>query len=64
MQLNKIDKSKISFSDLKDYNDEVQFWKSKSPQERFLAIELMREILYGKDATSARLQRILGIVDL
>jgi hypothetical protein len=64
MNLNKMDKSSFSISDLHDNNDEINYWKSKSPQERVQAIEVMRKILYGEDATAARLQRIFEITEL
>ncbi len=41
-----------------DSSDEKEFWLRKSPLERLEAIELMRQILYNYDPTSARLQRI------
>ncbi len=64
MDLNKIDKSAFSIDNLKDSNDEKKYWLSKTPQERVQAIEIMRKILYGEDATSGRLQRILEITEL
>ena len=64
MDSNKIDKSAFSIVDLQDSNDEKKYWNSKSPQERVQAIEIMRKILYGEDATAGRLQRILEITKL
>jgi len=64
MDINKIDKSAISIVDLQDSDDEKLYWLSKTPQERMQAIEIMRKILYGEDATSARLQRFLEITEL
>ena len=31
----------------------------KSPIERFEAVEFLRKIAYGRDATTARLQRVI-----
>ena len=39
------------------------YWHSKSPQERMAALELMRQINYGYDPTTERLQRVLEIVE-
>ena len=64
MDTNKIDKSAFSIVDLHESGDEKKYWSSKSPQERVQAIEIMRKILYGEDATTARLQRILEITEL
>lgn len=39
------------------------YWHSKSPQERMEALELMRQINYGYDPTTERLQRVLEIAE-
>jgi len=44
-----------------DSTDEKQFWMNKTPQERLEALEFLRQLVYGYDAASARLQRILVI---
>ena len=41
--------------------DEIRFWRDKTPHERLEAVELTRRILYGRDATTARLQRVFEI---
>jgi hypothetical protein len=46
-----------------DSSDEKEFWLRKSPLERLEAIELMRQILYNYDPTSARLQRIFTVAE-
>ena len=40
------------------------YWHSKSPQERVEALELMRQINYGYDPTTERLQRVLEVAEL
>ncbi len=40
------------------------YWHSKTPQERLEALELMRQINYGYDPTTERLQRVLEIAEL
>ena len=42
---------------------DIHFWKSKSPQDRIAAIELMRQINFGYDPTTERLQRFLTIAE-
>jgi hypothetical protein len=37
---------------------------AKSPQERMAALELMRQILYGYDPATTRLQRVFEIAEL
>jgi len=38
------------------------YWHSRTPQERLEALELMRRRAYGYDQATARLQRVLEIV--
>jgi hypothetical protein len=40
------------------------YWQVKSPAERLEALELMRQIIYGYDPATARLQRILEVAEL
>jgi hypothetical protein len=64
LKLPKLDKKTITISSLHEESDEVAYWHSKTPQERMEAIEVMRQIIYGYDPASTRLQRVLEIVDL
>ena len=64
MDINKIDRSAFSIGSLSDGGDEKDYWKSKSPQERIQAIEIMRKIIYGYDASTERLQRFFEITEL
>jgi len=60
----KIDKSAFSIGSIHDGGDEKEYWQSKSPRERIQAIEIMREIIYGYDPSTARLQRFFEITEL
>jgi hypothetical protein len=60
----KIDRTAFSVGSLDDEPDEKQFWLSKSPSERLQAIEIMRQIIYGYDPASTRLQRFFEIDEL
>ena len=44
-------------------NDEVEFWLSKTPYERLDALETLRQIFYGYDPATTRLQRIFEIAE-
>jgi hypothetical protein len=61
--MNTVDSLKISktiaIASLTDESDEK--WLSKSPAERLEAMEIMRQIIYGYDPASIRLQRVLTI---
>ncbi len=60
----KMDKTAFSVTALFEKSGDKEYWISKTPQERLEALELMRQINYGYDPTTARLQRVLEIVEL
>lgn len=60
----KMDKSVFSVGSLTDESDEKEFWLSKTPEERLEAMELLRQLNYGYDPASARLQRIFTVTAL
>ncbi len=60
----KMDKTAFSVTTLSEKSNDKEYWLSKTPQERLEALELMRQINYGYDPTTARLQRVLEIVEL
>lgn len=60
----KIDKSVLSVISLSEESDEREYWHSKTPYERLESVELMRQINYGYDPTTTRLQRILEVAQL
>ena len=39
------------------------YWKSRSPEERFEALELSRQIAYGYDPTTRGLSRFFEVVE-
>jgi len=59
-----IDKKAFCVSSLSDESDDKLYWSSKTPHERLIATELMRQINYGYDPTTTRLQRILEVAEL
>jgi hypothetical protein len=63
-KLPKLDKKTITISSIHEESDEIAYWHSKIPQERIEAIEVMRQIVYGYDPISTRLQRVLEITEL
>ena len=42
-------------------SDEKSYWFSKTPYERLAAVEFMRQIIYGYDPSTTRLQRVFEI---
>ncbi len=56
------DEADLARQQIEDESDEKAFWWSKSPQERWQAIEIMRQIIYGySTADSPRFQRVLTV---
>ncbi len=60
----KLDRTAFSVATLSEASDETAYWWSKTPEERLQAMEWMRQVNYGYDPTSARLQRVLDYVEL
>ena len=59
-----IDRQAFSIGTLGGESDEKSFWKSKTPIERLEAMEIMRQINYGYNPASERLQRFFEITEL
>ena len=60
----KVDRRAFSVISLDEQQeDEVRYWRSKTPHERLEAVELTRQLLYGYNPATARLQRVLEIVE-
>ena len=61
----RVDKKEFSVLSSFEEADKVDkaYWHSKTPQERMAALELMRQINYGYDPTTERLQRVLEIAE-
>ncbi|HIE28659.1 TPA: hypothetical protein EYP66_15375 [Candidatus Poribacteria bacterium] len=60
----RMDKSVLSVISLFDESDEKAYWLSKTPYERLEAVELMRQINYGYNPITSRLQRVLEVAQL
>ncbi len=59
----KVQRNVFEIVDLHNVNDK-DYWHDRSPKERIEAIEFMRKVMFGRDRTSARLQRVLTIAEL
>ena len=58
----KLNKKHISIASSKEFDlIDIEYWKSVSPSERIEAIELMRQINFGYDPSTERLQRFFTI---
>ena len=48
----KLDKNSFSIISLMDYENDVGYWLSKTPEERILAIEFLRQLIFGYDPST------------
>ncbi len=60
----RVDKSAFSVASLFDESDEKAYWLSKTPYERLQAVELMRQVIYGYEPATARLQKVFEVAEL
>ncbi|HSL89867.1 MAG TPA: hypothetical protein VK870_11225 [Ignavibacteriaceae bacterium] len=54
----KLDKNSFSIISLMENENDVRYWLSKTPEERILAIEFLRQLIFGYDPSTERLQRV------
>jgi hypothetical protein len=59
-----MDKTVFAVASLTDASDEKAFWQSRSPLERLEALEFLRQVVYGYDPLTTRLQRVLEVTTL
>jgi len=57
----KVNKEAFVVMSLFEESDEKSYWFSKTPYERLAAVEFMRQIIYGYDPSTTRLQRVFEI---
>jgi hypothetical protein len=62
LKLPRLDRSAFKVGALSETSDEKAYWLSKTPDERLEAVEQMRQILYGYDPSTTRLQRVIEII--
>lgn len=57
----KLDRTAFKVASLTEPSGEKEYWQAKSPEERLAAVEIMRQIVYGYDPLTTRLQRIFEV---
>jgi hypothetical protein len=60
----RVDRIAFSVVCLEEADDDLEYWLSKTPQERLRGVELSRQALYGYRDPAPRLQRVLTIAQL
>jgi len=58
LTLPSLDKSILFITRLDDTEEEKAYWFSRTPEERLVAIEVSRRMVYGEDTATSRLQRV------
>lgn len=61
LHLVQVDRKAFDVISLFDQTDEKRYWLARPPAERLQALELMRQILYGYNPSTTRLQRVLEV---
>ncbi|PIX39212.1 MAG: hypothetical protein COZ06_36100 [Armatimonadetes bacterium CG_4_10_14_3_um_filter_66_18] len=57
----RMDKTAFSVTSLDDPSGDREYWLARTPSERLEAVEVMRQILYGYDPSTTRLQRVFAV---
>lgn len=60
----RLDKTAVTMHSLGEERRDRAYWLSRPPAERFRAVEYLRQMNYGHDPATARIQRVLEVVDL
>jgi hypothetical protein len=60
----KLDKTAFTTASLTDPPDDKAYWHARSPYDRLRAVEVLRQLNYGHDQSTARLQRVLEVTQL
>jgi hypothetical protein len=58
----KLDKRAVSVVCEGSAEEDVAWWRTRSPDERFQHIEYLRQVNYGYNPATSRLQRVLEVV--
>ena len=58
----RVNRKKMSVSDLTAPPDDLAYWRSRTPAERLAYMEYLRLINYGEAAVSGRIKKVIEIV--
>jgi hypothetical protein len=60
----KLNRSVLETTRLNSKANDRRYWLSKTPDERFEALEILRQVAYGCNPATERLQRVFEVVKL
>ena len=63
-RLPRLDRFAFSVVSLEKADDDLEYWLSRTPEERLSAVEVNRWLVYGYDRATSRLQRVLEVAEL
>lgn len=59
----RMNRQALEVGTLDDQGNELAYWLTRTPAERLEALELLRQIHHGYDPLTARLTRVLDVVE-
>jgi hypothetical protein len=60
----KVDRSALEMTTLEEIEGrDLAYWLTRTPAERLEALELLRQIHYGYDPVTARVKRVMEVVE-
>lgn len=59
----RLNREVIEVTTFEDMQDDWHYWLMKTPAERLEALELLRQIHYGYDPVTTRLQRVPELIE-
>jgi hypothetical protein len=60
----RLDKTALTIQPLHAPPDDRAYWHAQTPAARLAAVELQRQIIYGYDPATTRLQRVFEVIEL
>jgi hypothetical protein len=60
----RLDKTAITVADIDAPSDHVAYWRTRPIEERLEAVEMLRQMNYGYDPATARVLRVLKVLEL
>lgn len=54
----KFDKKSFSVVSLRECDNDTEYWLSRTPEERIIAVEFLRQLIFNYDPATERLQRV------
>ncbi len=62
-ELGHLDRSALRVGTFDD-DDARAYWQSRTPEERLAALEFLRQVIYGYDPLTDRMERVLEVAEL